>query len=188
MPAFSIRAALGATLAAASLLAAGAGVSAQVPPRESLEQRLQRLEDKEAIAALLERFFEYQETGEIGKYASLFAKDGELILRRGRSSGGPEGILAAMTRDSRQARGGTANAIRMRHVLSNVHVELQGDTATAQSRFTLLSVGEDNVPRFGGSGRYKDELVRENGEWKIRKRVIFRDLPLDLEGANPVKE
>jgi hypothetical protein len=37
----------------------------------------------------------------------------------------------------------------------------------------------------GGSGRYIDKLVRENGEWKIQKCVIARDIPLDVEGANP---
>ena len=189
-------------------LACAAG-SGQVLAKESVEQRLQRLEDKAAITDLLERFFEYQETQQNEKYAHLFSKDGEMILRLGRTSGGPAGILAGMTRNPTPAQGGGAgaaagtpassppnrsatiggaDAIRMRHVLSNVHIELQGDTATAQSRFTLLSVDDDNRTRLGGSGRYKDDLVRENGEWKIRKRVIFRDLPLDLEGANPAKE
>ncbi|MEO8313842.1 MAG: nuclear transport factor 2 family protein [Pseudomonadota bacterium] len=189
-------------------LAAAAG-SAKVLAKESVEQRLQHLEDKEAITAVLERFFEYQETRQLEKYAHLFSKDGEMILRLGRSSGGPAGILAGMTRNSSPTQGGNAgaaagtpasspanrpstiggaDAIRMRHVLSNVHIELKGDTATAQSRFTLLSVDDDNRTRLGGSGRYRDDLVRENGEWKILKRVIFRDLPLDLEGANPAKE
>jgi hypothetical protein len=36
----------------------------------------------------------------------------------------------------------------------------------------------------GGTGRYVDKLVRENGEWKFLRRVLYRDLPADPEG-NP---
>jgi len=180
-------------VAAAMLAAIAASGCATAPVGQSgMAERLQALEDKEAIHALLERFFEYQETRQIENYANLFAKDGEMILRRGRTSGGPAGIIASMTRGG-SAAGGAANApaapaIRMRHILSNVHVEVKGDIATAQSRFTLISVGDDNRPRVGGSGRYRDDLVRENGEWKILKRVIYRDIPLDVEGANPEPE
>jgi hypothetical protein len=184
-------------VAAAMLAAIAASGCATAPAGQSgVAERLQALEDKEAIHALLERFFEYQETRQIENYANLFAKDGEMILRRGRTSGGPAGIIASMTRGG-SAAGGAANApaapaaapaIRMRHILSNVHVEVKGDVATAQSRFTLISVGDDNRPRVGGSGRYRDDLVRENGQWKILKRVIYRDIPLDVEGANPEPE
>jgi len=179
-------------IAAAMLTAIAASGCAAAPAQQpGMAERLQALEDKEAIHALLERFFEYQETRQIEAYANLFAKDGEMILRRGRTSGGPAGIIASMTRGGSAADGAAnapAPAIRMRHILSNVHVEVKGDTATAQSRFTLISVGDDNRPRVGGSGRYRDDLVRESGEWKIRKRVIYRDIPLDVEGANPEPE
>jgi hypothetical protein len=180
-------------VAAAMLAAVAASGCATAPSQQTgMAERLQALEDKEAIHALLERFFEYQETRQIENYANLVAKDGEMILRRGRTSGGPAGIIASMTRGGGSAAGGGENApapaIRMRHILSNVHIEVKGDAATAQSRFTLISVGDDNRPRVGGSGRYRDDLVRENGEWKIRKRVIYRDIPLDVEGANPEPE
>ena len=175
-------------IAAAMLAAAATSGCATAPGQQAgLAERVQLLEDKQAITALLERFFEYQETRQQVNYANLFAKDGEMILRRGRTSGGPAGILGQRGA-SASNEPVPANTIRMRHILSNVHIEVAGDTASAQSRFTLISVGDDNRPRVGGSGRYKDDLVRENGEWKILKRVIYRDLPLDLENANPEPE
>jgi hypothetical protein len=174
-------------IAAALLVAAAAPGCATAPGHSELAARVQLLEDKQAITALLERFFEYQETRQQVNYANLFAKDGEMILRRGRTSGGPAGILGQRNANASNTPA-PANTIRMRHILSNVHIEVKGDTAVAQSRFTLISVGDDNRPRVGGSGRYKDDLVRENGEWKILKRVIYRDLPLDLENANPEAE
>jgi hypothetical protein len=174
-------------IAAVTLAAAAASGCATPGQQAGLAERVQLLEDRQAIAALLERFFEYQETRQMVNYANLFAKDGEMILRRGRTSGGPAGILGQRGTDEADTPA-PANTIRMRHILSNVHIEVQGDTAEAQSRFTLLSVGDDNRPRVGGTGRYRDDLVRENGEWKILRRVIYRDLPLDLESANPEPE
>ena len=68
------------------------------------------------------------------------------------------------------------------HVLSNVKIEVTGDTATATSRWTLLLRGEDG-PKAAQAGRYADELVRESGEWKFQQRVIYRDIPADPQPA-----
>jgi hypothetical protein len=162
----------------------------------SLVERVQRMEDIEAIHALLERYFEFQESRNFDAFANLFSQDGELILRRGTSKGGPAGIKAAMSRDNGRetSRDKSANATNapardrgMRHILSNVHIELNGDTATAMSRWTMLVQGEDNrTTRVGGSGRYGDKLVRENGQWKFQQRILYRDLPLTDTPSGPV--
>ena len=152
------------------------------------EQRLQRLEDKEAIRALLERFFEYQETGNTEGFANTFAQDGEMYLRVGHTTGGPKGILASMSRGRNDDSGARANAAgssgegsrqsrQMHHVLSNVYIELNGDTATAKSRWTMLVMEDRNRARLGGTGTYCDKLVRENGEWKFQQRVIYCEIP-----------
>jgi hypothetical protein len=205
IPSFkSCRYLLAASMLAAFAMLGPAEVAAQQP---TVAERLQRLEDKEAIQSILERYFEYQESGQTEAFANLFAKDGELILRRGATTGGPAGILRSMSRGANRSAADAAapasppatgaasapstGAARpslegMRHILSNVHIEVKGDTATASSRWTMLVPGEDNrTTRIGGSGRYVDKLVRENGEWKFQKRVIARDIPFDKEGANP---
>lgn len=158
---------------------------------ESVLARLQRLEDKDAIYKLLERFFEYQETGNREAYANLFARNGELILRVGHQKGGPEGILGRSG-----DRGAAAREPRRepnRHILSNVHIELNGDNATVVSRWTLLGPIEDGTVRppglpprgnsLLGTGQYCDKLVREGGEWKILQRIIYCEVP---EGMQPV--
>jgi hypothetical protein len=208
------------SLLVATILAvfAALGPASVVAKEASVAERLQLLEDKEEIRALLERYFEFQESRNFDAFANLFSKDGELILRRGRTSGGPAGIKAGFTRqpgaanaDGGAERGGGANAGNtrersganaanaparsgsgapssgardMRHILSNVHIVVTGDTATAMSRWTLLSESEDKRTRVGGTGRYDDKLVRENGAWKFQRRVLYRDLPADPEG-NP---
>ena len=65
----------------------------------------------------------------------------------------------------------------MRHVLSNVHIDLNGDTATAKSRWTMLVMTDDNRARLGGTGTYCDKLVREKGEWKFQQRMIYCEMP-----------
>jgi hypothetical protein len=104
-----------------------------------------------------------------------------MLLRQGHLKGGPTGILASMTRGSTGADAAKAPASgrrHMRHILSNVYIDVRGDTATAMSRWTMLVSTEDNRTRVGGTGRYSDKLVREKGEWKIQRRVIYRDIPV----------
>jgi uncharacterized protein (TIGR02246 family) len=179
---FSSYRSLMAVVAAFALL----GATIVVADEPSMAERLQRLEDREAIRALLERFFEFQESRDFKAFANLFTTDGELILRRGHLKGGPAGILAAMTRGSTGADRANAPASGMKHILSNMYIDVNGDTATAMSRWTLLVPTEDNRTRVGGTGRYGDELVREDGEWKFQRRVIYRDIPvIDAPRAEP---
>jgi hypothetical protein len=167
------------------------GTACTNAPDQSVLERLQRLEDKEAIYSVLQRFFEYQETRNRDAYANLFAPDGELILRVGHQKGGPDGI-----RGNGRSGGGARNETPTepnRHILSNVHIELDGDKATAVSRWTLLVPSEDDKPlppglpprvfRVAGTGQYCDKLVRHEGEWKILQRIIYCTVP---EGMTPV--
>jgi hypothetical protein len=174
----SYRPLMAAAVLAAFALTGAANVAAE---ESSMAKRLQRLEDREAIRVLLERFFEFQEGRNFKAFANLFAKDGEMLLRQGHLKGGPTGILASMTRGSTGADAAKAPASgrrHMRHILSNVYIDVRGDTATAMSRWTMLVSTEDNRTRVGGTGRYSDKLVREKGEWKIQRRVIYRDIPV----------
>ena len=93
----------------------------------------------------------------------------------------------------RNARDDTATEPN-RHILSNVHIELDGDKATVVSRWTLLVPVEDGtiqppgLPprsfRLAGTGQYCDKLVREDGEWKILQRIIYCEVPEGIEPVN----
>jgi hypothetical protein len=161
-----------------------------VAKEPSLAERVKLLEDKEAITHLLERFYEYQESRNVDAFANLFSKDGEMILRQGTSKGGPAGIKAGMSRGANPdrapppERAARPARTEMRHIMSNVHIVVNGDTATAVSRFTLLAESEDKRTRVGGTGRYFDKLVRENGEWKFQQRILYRDIPNDGKPAS----
>ena len=165
-------------LVSAALLALPAIAEDQVSPDlKSISAHLQRLEDTESIRHLLDRYMELNESRNYTEYAKLFARDGELVLRRG-SATGPAAIEAMLVKNfgGSNAPGPLAGSV---HVLSNIKITVTGNTATATSRWTLLAKTEENRARLGGTGRYGDKLVKEDGVWKFKQRVVYRDIPSD---------
>jgi hypothetical protein len=65
---------------------------------------------------------------------------------------------------------------------------VNGDHATARSRHLLFRRGPDGRPVPALAGRYEDELIRENGEWKILKRVDFPVMPTPEEWGKIIAE
>jgi len=153
-----------------TLHAQSPGKSSSKP--ESVEARLQRLEDIEEIRNVLVNYGRYLDARDLAAYSSLFSKDGEWTGGFG-SAKGPAGILAFMEKNI-----GTApNTKRTFHQLSNFQIEVKGDTATAWSRWIYYTPNADHRPIPSESGRYEDLLIRENGKWKFRQRVVSNDIP-----------
>jgi uncharacterized protein (TIGR02246 family) len=70
----------------------------------------------------------------------------------------------------------------IRHVLSNLVLDVKGDTATADSYWTeLLASGRDasgrgRPPTVLNAGRYHDTFVKQKGRWLIKERRVIGDL------------
>ena len=60
------------------------------------------------------------------------------------------------------------NAVHNYHVLSNFVIDVNGDTATAWSRWMFMVPGPNNTAVAAQSGRYDDTLVREDGALEIQ--------------------
>ena len=148
-------------------------VSAQSPKtatsNDSVTARLQRFEDKEEIQALLLDYGRSLDARDFATYASLFAKDGQWI-------GGFGTVAAADIKAFMEKAMGTQNTAKNYHLLSNFVITVKGDTATAWSRWAFVVPGERGAA-ISQAGRYDDELVRENGRWKFKKRVASNDTP-----------
>jgi len=56
-------------------------------------------------------------------------------------------------------------------------VNVDGDTAKVRSRYMFFMASPDNKPVPSLAGRYVDEFVRENGMWKIKKRITDGVIP-----------
>ena len=153
-------------LTVACLLTGSAGAFAQTAP--SLEQRLKQFEDKAEIERLLLDYGRHLDARDFGAYGALFAADGEWVGGFG-TVAGPANIKTFMEK----AMPG-ANTARNYHLLSNFVISVQGDTATAWSRWAFVVPGQQGA-MIAQAGRYDDTLVRENGRWRFKRRVASND-------------
>jgi len=162
--------ALRALILVLAVAVASVDLLAQSPP-DSVAARLRALEDREEIRLLLLDYGRHLDSRDFKAYASLFATDGEWVGGFGTVKS-PAAIQAFMEKNL-----GTApNRASNYHLLSNFVITVQGDTASAWSRWAFI-VPEANGARVAQAGRYDDALVRENGRWKFKKRVASNDTP-----------
>jgi len=61
-------------------------------------------------------------------------------------------------------------------MISNPVIDVDGDTATAQFMWTgVMNTAIGEPPQLLEQGREYDLLVRQDGEWRIKKRVVIAD-------------
>jgi uncharacterized protein (TIGR02246 family) len=153
--------------------------SAANSPDRQLAARIQRIEDTAAIQRLLLEYGRALDARDFKAYSLLFAKDGVWSGGMGTVQG-PAAIQAFMEKAIRGP-----NAVHNYHMLSNFVIDVNGDTATAWSRWQFVVPGPNNTAVVAQSGRYDDTLVREDGRWKFKRRVASNDIP--ASGPPPVQ-
>ncbi len=145
--------------------------------KESIETRLQNFEDRVQIHQLLMDYGHYLDQRNFAAFSKLFAeKGGEWIGGMGKAKG-PETIQKLMeeTIGTNTKGMSTPNF----HVFANESIKLNGDQASALSKWIFVVAGDANRPQLVYLGHYDDLLVRENGHWKFQKRVVYSDIPAD---------
>jgi uncharacterized protein (TIGR02246 family) len=140
----------------------------------TVEERLQRLEDMEAIWRLMLEYRACLDAKDIRGYAALFAADGEFIAGDMRATG-PEEIFAlvdGMRGTLLTDRGGDDV-----HVVANPTIEVDGDRATADSTWIYILRGEGDQPVLSKIGGYHDVFTREDGRWRFLRREAPTIIP-----------
>ncbi len=107
-------------------------------------------------------------------YSHLFAKNGEWVGGFG-SAKGPAAIQALMEKNLGATPKGKPGSTY--HLLTNFMIDVNGDTATAWSRWSFTVTGADKKPSILYGGHYDDKLIREDGRWKFLRRVAVNDIP-----------
>lgn len=152
----------------------------------TVEQRLQRVEDELAILRVLVDYSATQDARDYAGYAALFAKDGEWVngknVHKGRAA--IEKMLADLYGKPPP---GYVNS-ESYHITSNPQVDVNGDRATARSRHLLIMRGPKGEPTPVLGGRYEDEFIREDGKWKILRRVDYPVMPTSEEWMKYITE
>lgn len=142
-----------------------------------MEQRLQRLEAESEIRGLLVDYATYLDARDYKAYTGLFTEDGEWTGGLG-SFKSPAAIEQMLLDNVGIYEPGYVNASNF-HTLANPHVEVDGDSATVTSMFLfwVRSGGESPMPQPVLAGRYVDEFVKLDGEWKVAKRTAYNLIP-----------
>jgi uncharacterized protein (TIGR02246 family) len=127
--------------------------------------------DHEAIRRIFVDYAKYLDGGDFAGYASLFAEQGVLLAQLGEAVG-PAAIEQILEESlGPYIHGEHPPSV---HVMNNHRIDIDGDTAKTEVIWFYLTVDPDTVPTILQAGRYVDDLVRENGAWKIARHDISR--------------
>jgi 3-phenylpropionate/cinnamic acid dioxygenase small subunit len=140
----------------------------------STNERVQRLEDQLEIQKLVNVYGRLLDQRDFEAFAKLFADDGEILLGPLARATGPAEIQRAMEAGVPGPRGEDL------HIIGTPTIELDGDTAKSEVMWTVIRRGNQDSPVVSMVGRHRDDLVRERGQWRIKRRRGFVDIPSAL--------
>lgn len=162
-------------------IAGTAGADANPAGSPTMEERMQRMEDREAILELLVTYGRLLDKKDLVGYSNLFAADGVWEGGIG-SASGPKGIQDMLTKVFGRIEPGAYGSDY--HIMSDFNVSVDSaDTATAWSRWTWLVEGPEGKPVAQRSGHYEDTLVKVDGQWKFKHRLTITSLPTPEKDA-----
>ena len=129
------------------------------------------MSDKDEIRELLAKYCFALDDGRFEDMAALFVPDGVWETAFGTGTG-RAGIVAQAKSIATEPRP------RRVHLTTNTVIELNGETATAQSNW-LLFQNTPAGPAIGSGGAYRDRLAKLDGRWYFQHRTIDRYVKAD---------
>lgn len=153
-------------------------------------------EDRAKIEDLQARYLFALDFQDPDAYAATFTEDGVLDYGAGEIVG--RDAIHAMVEEMRGPTGEQGDAddsglrpAAGRHNITNIVVEIDGDTATGTAYW--FHMGNDNPERaaqLNSFGHYEDEMVKVDGEWLFSRRKIYNEQVEEWSAAgaeNPVE-
>jgi hypothetical protein len=128
----------------------------------SLEQRIQRIEDELAIGQLRARYCHLLDDRDWPGFIDLFTADG--VFQGLEAVRGHEALMEFFSQRVPKL------AEEFWHFCTNGTVEIDGDTATGRITLEYLSV--TGGVSYVSAGHYEDVMVRQDGRWRFRSRII----------------
>lgn len=133
------------------------------------------LADRIAIEDMVTRYY-----GNFGRqdaaedFGAFYTEDAVFDVN-GIVSEGREAIEAFYAESAEEADAPAAQGT-FHMLISNPVIDVDGDTATASFFWTgVINTGIQEPPQLLEQGREYDLLVRQDGEWRIKKRVVIAD-------------
>ncbi|MFE7421994.1 nuclear transport factor 2 family protein [Rhodococcus sp. NPDC057529] len=130
----------------------------------TLEERIRRLEDLEAIRYLDAQYCRHLDDGNWDALMELFTDDGEFDgLSNPNGKAEMRAFFAGL---------GDGGLTAFWHFITNLEIDLDGDRGTVRSFLWQPCVTDANASV--AAGRYTDQVVRVDGRWLYRvKQVRF---------------
>jgi len=163
-----------------------AGAAPARAAEDSPAAALQRLLDKDEIAALVARYVTALDTLDADAYAGVFTEDAEYdvtgTLYKGRAA------IRKIVTDLQETRArndaaGKATP-RLYHVMSNSSIEILDAThAHHESYAQTVRLADNGQFVVGFMGRYDDALVKVGGRWLIKSRKLESFIPPARDAA-----
>ncbi len=136
-------------------------------------------EDRAAIVDLQGRYLFAMDFQDAETYASTFAEDGVINWARGEIRG-REAIYEFMSSGTYNPTSGAEAGpwpAASRHFITNQVIKVEGDTATALTYWfqATNNTADRRTMVLGLFGHYEDELVKTDGRWYFKKRIIYNE-------------
>lgn len=143
----------------------------------ALSARLRILEDERAILQTLHRYGHAMDYGPDADFTSCFTADGvwEVRMRQSESGftcRGREEIAASLKTQMSMR----VPALYAKHVVIDPQIVMVGSRASVVSYFLRVEPMHEGPTRIVASGRYLDEVVRnDDGSWCLKHRIAEID-------------
>lgn len=135
------------------------------------------MDDRTAINDLFVRYTTALDAGDVETIVGCFTEDGALESPAVGVYAGRTGIREFAERFARFHAGGA----QLRHFISNLAVQVSGDTARATC-YLLNVITRDGKTELMAPGRYDCQLVKVEGEWLFQYRLVVLDGEVKLDG------
>ena len=166
-----------AAVAAIGGLVAGALVGPHVPglAAEPADTASSTFADRIAIEDMVTRYYgNFGKTDAADDFGAFYTEDAVFDVN-GIVSNGREAIEAFYT-DTGDDEEAPAAQGTFHMMISNPVIDVNGDTATAEFMWTgVMNETIEGRPVLWEQGREYDLLVKQDGEWRIKKRVVIAD-------------
>ena len=165
-------------MVAIGLLVGSTILYAQAPPPGNaghLEARLQELEDREQIRQLMHHYGRFLDERNFDAFANLFAKTDSEYVSGNQTARGAQAIGAMLEKIMMANPSGFKSPNF--HVFFNETIALDGNQATAFSQSAYIVPGVNGNPEMVFFATYDDVFIREQGQWKFKRRIVHGNLP-----------
>jgi uncharacterized protein (TIGR02246 family) len=136
----------------------------------ALATRVQTLEDRDAIRALLVAYATTLDNRDFAGFEQLWARDAEFFGGAGNTAKGPAAIRDLLR--GLLGKNGAPTPGRDFHLVMNQTVDVTGDTATGFSRGTWVTTNAESRLQVTIIANYYDQFVRQDGRWKFKRHQI----------------